>query len=167
MRLAVTVVDVATAEPLGDVEFGGAVSRMDVAVDSLTMGLLAALGRTRPIGAVHLGAARSSSLPALKAYLQGEQYFRRAEWDAAQRDFERAASLDPNFALAFYRIFQTRFYKGTGARLLMWSYALRAGELNRGLAPRESLMVAADSVLAAGQRRLCRWTSKPSASGSG
>ncbi len=149
VRLAVTVVDVATAEPLGDVEFGGAVSRMDVAVDSLTMGLLAALARTRQIGAVHLGATRSSSLPALKAYLQGEQYFRRAEWDAAQRDFERAASLDPNFALAFYRIFQTRFYKGTGRDSLMWSYALRAGELNRGLAPRESLMIAADSLLAA------------------
>jgi eukaryotic-like serine/threonine-protein kinase len=151
VRLAVTVVDVATAEPLGDVEFGGAVSRIDVAVDSLTVGLLAAVGRTRAIGAVHLSTARSSSFPALKAYLQGEQYFRRAEWDSAGRHFERAAGLDPTFALAFYRIFQTRFYKGTGITFdsLMWSYALRAGALNRGLAPRESLMVAADSVLAA------------------
>jgi hypothetical protein len=151
VRLAVTLVDVATAEPLGDVEFGGAVSRIDVAVDSLTVGLLAALGRTRPIGSVHLSSARSVSFPALKAYLQGEQYFRRAEWDSAGRHFERAASLDPSFALAFYRIFQTRFYKGTGITFdsLMWSYALRAGELNRGLAPRESLMVTADSVLAA------------------
>ena len=150
VRLAVTVVDVATAEPLGDVEFGGAVSRMDVAVDSLTVGLLAAVGRTRPIGAVRLSTARSSSMTALKAYLQGEQYFRRAEWDSAGRHFERAASLDPTFALAFYRIFQTRFYKGTGGiDSLMWSYALRAGALNRGLAPRESLMIAADSVLAA------------------
>jgi eukaryotic-like serine/threonine-protein kinase len=150
VRLAVTVVDVATAEPLGDVEFGGAVSRIDVAVDSLTVGLLAAVGRTRAIGAVHLSTARSSSFPALKAYLQGEQYFRRAEWDSAGRHFERAASLDPSFALAFYRIFQTRFYKGTGGTdSVMWSYALRAGALNRGLAPRESLMVAADSVLAA------------------
>jgi len=151
VRLAVTVVDVATAEPLGDVEFGGAVSRIDVAVDSLTVGLLAAVGRTRAIGAVHLSTARSSSFPALKAYLQGEQYFRRAEWDSAGRLFERAASLDPSFALAFYRIFQTRFYKGTGITFdsLMWSYAIRAGALNRGLAPRESLMVAADSVLAA------------------
>ena len=149
VRLAVTVVDVATAEPLGDVEFGGKVSRIDVAVDSLTVGLLAALGRTRPIGAVHLSTVRSGSLPALKAYLQGEQFFRRAEWDSAGRHFERAASLDTTFALAFYRIFQTRFYKGTGIDSLMWSYALRAGALNRGLAPRESLMIAADSVLAA------------------
>jgi eukaryotic-like serine/threonine-protein kinase len=148
VRLAVTVVDVAAAEPLGDVEYAGPVSRMDVAVDSLTVGLLAALGRSRPIGAVHLGTPGSKSLPALKAYLQGEQYFRRADWDAAQRDFERAASLDPTFALAFYRIFETRFYKGTGIDSLMWSYALRAGQLNHGLAARESLMIAADSVLA-------------------
>ncbi|MGH7535098.1 MAG: protein kinase domain-containing protein, partial [Gemmatimonadales bacterium] len=149
VRLAVTVVDVATAEPLGDVEFGGDVSRIDVAVDSLTVGLIAAVGRTRPIGAVHLSTVRSGSLPALKAYLQGEQFFRRAEWDSAGRHFERAASLDTTFALAFYRIFQTRFYKGTGIDSLTWSYALRAGALNRGLAPRESLMVAADSILAA------------------
>jgi eukaryotic-like serine/threonine-protein kinase len=148
VRLAVTVVNVASAEPLGDVEYAGPASRMDVAVDSLTVGLLAALGRSRPIGSVHLGAAGSRSLPALKAYLQGEQYFRRADWDAAQRYFERAASLDPAFALAFYRIFETRFYKGTGIDSLMWSYALRAGQLNHGLAPRESLMIAADSVLA-------------------
>ena len=151
VRLAVTVVDVATAEPLGDVEFEGAASRMDVAVDSLTLGLLATLGRTRPIGSVHLSTTRSSSLAALKAYLQGEQHFRRAEWDAAQRHFERAAGLDPTFALSFYRIFQTRLYRGTGISndSLVWSYALRAGQLNRGLAPRDSLMVAADSLLAA------------------
>ncbi len=148
VRLAVTLVDVATASPLGDVEFAGSASRMDVAVDSLTVGLLAAVGRTRPIGTVHLGAPGSKSLSALKAYLQGEQYFRRADWDAAQRYFERAASLDPTFALAFYRIFETRFYKGTGIDSLMWSYALRAGQLNHGLAARESLMIAADSVLA-------------------
>jgi tetratricopeptide (TPR) repeat protein len=122
---------------------------MDMAVDSLTVGLLAALGRTRAIGAVQLSTARSRSLPALKAYLQGEQFVRRSEWDSAQRYFERAASLDPTFALAFYKIFQSRFYIGTGRDSVMWSYALRAGELNHGLGPRESLMVAADSVLAA------------------
>jgi eukaryotic-like serine/threonine-protein kinase len=149
LRLSLTVVDVNAGEPVGDVEFAGAVSRMDMAVDSLTVGLLAALGRTRAIGAVQLSAARSRSLPALKAYLQGEQFVRRSEWDSAQRYFERAASLDPTFALAFYRIFQSRFYMGTGRDSVMWSYALRAGELNHGLGTRESLMVAADSVLAA------------------
>src|SRR5690349_1764668 len=149
VRLSVTVVDVAANQPLADIEYAGRVSRMDVALDSLTLGLLAAVGRTRPIGAVRLSTARSSSLPALKSYLQGEQYFRRADWDSAGHLFERAANLDPTFALAFYRIFQTRFYKGTGLDSVMWSYALRAGALNHGLAPRDSLMIAADSILAA------------------
>jgi serine/threonine-protein kinase len=148
VRLNATVVDVATSATFGEVEYRGAFSRIDVAVDSLTVGLLSAVGRVRSIGAVHLATVRSASLPALKEYLQGEQYFRRADWDSAGVHFERAAALDTTFALAFHRIFQARASKGTGIDSLAWSYALRAGALNRGLAPRESLMVAADSMLA-------------------
>ena len=148
VRLDVTVVDAASGTTIGELDFRGSRERLDVAADSLTVGVLGAIGRTRPIGTVHLTTAGSRSMPALKAYLQGEQHFRRANWDSAGAAFERAATLDTTFAMAFYRIFQTRFYKGTGLDSLMWSYALRAGRLNRGLAPRESLMVAADSILA-------------------
>ena len=150
VRLTVSLVDVATSEALGEVEFRGNVNRIDLAVDSLTMRLLAAVSRNRAeIGATRLSAGRSSSFPALKAYLEGEQYFRRADWDSANIHFERAAAIDSSFTLAWYRIFQSRLYKGTGLDSLMWSYALRAGALNRGLSPRDSLLVAADSVLAA------------------
>jgi serine/threonine-protein kinase len=149
VRLTVSVVDAATGNQLGEVEFRGHRDRIDVAADSVTVGVLSAIGRTRSIAAAHGARAGTRSMPALKAYLQGEQQFRRANWDAAVGEYERAAGLDTTFALAYYRIFQTRFYKGNGLDSLTWSYALRAGRLNRGLAPRESLMVAADSNLAA------------------
>ncbi len=148
VRLRVSVVDAQSGETIGEVEYRGNKDRIDIAADSLTVGILGTVGRVRPIGAVHLTTVGTRSMPALKAYLQGEQYFRRANWDAAGTEFERAAVLDSTFAMAFYRIFQTRFYKGTGLDSLAWAYALRAGRLNHGLAPRESLMVAADSVLA-------------------
>jgi serine/threonine-protein kinase len=148
VRLEVSVVDGASGTTIGDLDFRGSRERIDVAADSLTVAVLGAIGRTRSIGAPHLTTVGSRSMPALKAYLQGEQHFRRADWDAAGIEFERAAALDSTFAMAYYRIFQTRFYKGTGLDSLMWSYALRAGQLNRGLAPRESLMVAADSIMA-------------------
>ena len=146
--LSASVLDLGTGETLGEVRVGGITSRIDLAVDSLTMALLGAMGRTRAIGAVQLASVHSASLPALKAYLQGEQYFRRAAWDSAGRYFERAAELDPGFALALHRISETRGFPTPGNDSLVWTYALRAGALNRGLALRESLLVAADSILA-------------------
>jgi hypothetical protein len=148
LLLSARVLDVGTSETLGEVRVAGTASRIDRAVDSLTMGLLEAIGRSRPIGAVRLASIHSASLPALKAYLEGEQYFRRAAWDSAAGYFERAAALDPGFALAFHRIFESRGFPTPGLDSLVWTYALRAGALNRGLAVRESLVVAADSILA-------------------
>jgi hypothetical protein len=87
-------------------------------------------------------------MPALKAYLEGEQHFRRAAWDSAARHFEEAAELDPGFALAYHRIFESRGFSTAGLDSLAWSFALRAGSLNRRLAVRESLLIAADSGLA-------------------
>jgi serine/threonine-protein kinase len=146
--LSASVHDLDAEEILGEVRVAGPAFRIDLVVDSLTMGLLHAISRTRPIGAVRVAAARSASLPALKAYLQGEQYFRRAAWDSATGYFERAAELDPRFALAFHRIFQSRGFPTPGIDSLVWTYALRAGALNHGLPARESLLIAADSILA-------------------
>jgi len=146
--LSASILDVKAKKAVGEVRMAGAASRLNLAVDSLTMGLLDAIGQTRPIGAVQLASIHSASLPALKAYLQGEQYFRRAAWDSATGYFERAAALDPQFALAFHRIFQSRGFPTPGIDSIAWTYALRAGALNRGLPARESLLIAADSILA-------------------
>src|SRR5947208_295038 len=144
VRLPSTVFDVGSGTALAELELHGTAARMDRLSDSLTVGVLRELGRTRPIGAVRLASLGSTSLPAIKAFLRGEQFYRRAVWDSALVYARRAVAIDSNFTLALRRI----------PLVLWWSisdtswttYELRAGALNHGLAPRESLLVAADSL---------------------
>jgi len=51
-----------------------------------------------------VAAATTASLPALKAYLEGERYLREGSFGAAVDAFRRAVSADPAFALAHYRL---------------------------------------------------------------
>jgi serine/threonine-protein kinase len=51
-----------------------------------------------------IAAMTTQSLPALKAYLDGESAFRAGNFDAAVEGFQRAVAQDPQFALAWYRM---------------------------------------------------------------
>jgi tetratricopeptide (TPR) repeat protein len=46
----------------------------------------------------------TTSLPALKAYLEGERELRAGRWESARDAFRRATELDTSFAFAFYRL---------------------------------------------------------------
>ncbi len=59
------------------------------------------LGRDRPIGAVRQVSIGSRSLPALKAFLYGEQFYRRGLWDSALVYYDQAIAQDSTFAVAF------------------------------------------------------------------
>jgi serine/threonine-protein kinase len=137
----------ATGKIVGEVEIRDGLARMDDIQTSLTLGLLADLGRTRSIGVVSPRSLGSHSLPAVKAFLQGEAYFRRTAWDSALAYYDRAAELDSNFTLVFLRRGLVASLQGSDSAWL--ANALRAGRLNRGLPNRESLMVAAESLRAA------------------
>ncbi len=149
VRLTATVLDVGADSAIIDIELRNAVDRMDHLIDSLAVRLLTGLGWTYGVGMVRH--ARATSLPALKAYLQGEQHFRRMAWDSAQIHFERAVALDSTFALALRRLALVHRWNPTGADTvdLVSAYAFRAAAFNRGLPPRESLLVVADSLDAA------------------
>ncbi len=92
----------------------------------------------------------STSPPALKAFLQGEQWFRRGAWDSATASYDRAVALDSNFALAIWRLGRVVGWQRIGGDSLAHALSLRAGALNHGLAPRDSLLVAVDSMFMAG-----------------
>jgi hypothetical protein len=73
VRLTVTALDVAQQRPIAELELRDAGDRIDRLTDSLTVRLLRELGRTRRIEAFRTASLGSTSLPALKAFLQGEQ----------------------------------------------------------------------------------------------
>lgn len=116
-------------------------ARMDRLSDSLSVKLLSALDGAKGAGAVRsLG---SGSLPAIKAFLAGTQYFRRTQFDSAATAFRQAIATDSSFAIAHALLNQSlgwidgsqdeRVVEGTAAQRF----------LRPGLSPLDSLTIAA------------------------
>jgi eukaryotic-like serine/threonine-protein kinase len=149
VRLSATVLDVATGTTLGEIELRDQSARMDRVADSLAVRVLREIGRSRPIGLVRGTPLGSASLPAVKAFLQGEQFLRRSQWDSAIVYDQHAIALDSGFALAWSHAGLAIGWAHSASDSLSVRYKLRAGSLNQGLAPRESLIVQAESLGAA------------------
>jgi serine/threonine-protein kinase len=148
VRVRATLLDVRRQSPVEEWELVEVADRVDRLGDSLTFRLLRGLGRTRPVGSVRLAGFGSSSLPAVKAFLQGEQHLRRSEWDSALGYYERAIRLDSTFAPALRRASTALGWIRTGTDSLSTALALRAGEHNHRLPVRDSFFVTSDSLFA-------------------
>ena len=148
VRLRAGILDTKRAQLLGEFETRGPVARMDPLTDALSVGLLRQLGRFRPVAVVRHAGIGTASLPALKAFLQAEQQYRRGAWDSARVYAEQAVELDTSFALAYKRLSQALGFLGANgmkdADSLAAVIAARADALNHGLAPRDSMLVLAE-----------------------
>ncbi len=147
LRVNATVYDVAEEEVIGDIDIRGSADRVDGVVDSLTVEVLRHLRTARENVALAHASIGSRSMPALKAFLQGEQAFRNAAWDTARAFFARATELDTAFALAYSKLGATVLYSELGRD--GWQHVLRAGELNHNLSRRDSLLVEVGAEVAA------------------
>jgi tetratricopeptide (TPR) repeat protein len=84
-------------------------------------------------------------MPAIRAYLRGERYHRRGEWDSAQVAFEEAVTSDSTFALAWYRLANTLGWKGLYQNPVALRASANAVRFSDSLPPRtRSLLVAYD-----------------------
>ena len=77
---------------------------MGEVADSLSILALRVLSSGRAIGSVRRTSIASKSLPALKAFLQAEQFYRRGLWDSALTRYDQAIEADSTFALALTRM---------------------------------------------------------------
>jgi Flp pilus assembly protein TadD len=73
-------------------------------VDDLVRELLAARSTGPAARLARVAAASTESVSALKSYLQGEEAFRQGRTMEAMGAFQKAATTDPTFALAHYRL---------------------------------------------------------------
>ena len=144
-RVRVTVVDAATGKALAELERTDLATRLDRLADSLAADVLRDMGRIGPEAHIRLPSLGTRSWPALKAFLRGEQLLRRFSLDSAIRAYQEAVEDDGRFALALRRIGLVRGWRREGGSPL----GLEAGRFNRGLAPRDSLLIVADSLEAA------------------
>jgi DNA-binding SARP family transcriptional activator/TolB-like protein len=149
VRVTATLVDVAEISVLGDLEIRGAPGRLDQLVDSLTVEILRTLSDTRQIGAMRHTSIGSRSMPALRAFLAGEQSFRRTAWDSARIQYQRAVEFDSTFAMAHLRLGSTILFIEVGGSEEGWKHVARAGELNRGVSRHDSLMLDVSADVAA------------------
>jgi tetratricopeptide (TPR) repeat protein len=107
IRLSAEVYDLSSGDKVAQAsEEGGAEDVLDLANRlsvALTRSLIGASG-TGVVQTERLEALTTNSLPALRAYLEGEAAMRHADFAHATASYERAVELDSLFALGWYRL---------------------------------------------------------------
>ena len=154
LRLTADIYDVASGKNLGQAQVEGAPDSVYMLVDRLSIeALKTILGRPADdLPRVELSRVTTSSLPALKAYLEGEILYRRADWLAATEAYQRAAAADSTFALAWLRLSEAISWLDEDARPEggITVPADQAARYAARLAEREAVLVRGNRAFAAG-----------------
>jgi serine/threonine-protein kinase len=137
---------------LAQVSADGPADSVLALVDTLSLRMLREIWRSRqPIPDLRVSALTTGSLAAIRAHLQGEQYYRRSQWDSAAAAFGDAIAADPTFALSLIRMAQSlSWLRGHGT-----AQAIRLGdaaaEFADRLPPRERSLVVANQLFQEGR----------------
>jgi len=104
LQLSASVYETGGGASITSVRAEGKTDGIFELVDDMAAQMLGDL-RSGPGGRIaRIAAVTTSSLPALKDYLTGEQAFRAGDFDVALESFRRATERDTSFALAYYRL---------------------------------------------------------------
>jgi class 3 adenylate cyclase/tetratricopeptide (TPR) repeat protein len=156
MRLSADLYDIGRGESVGHAQAEGSQDSLFVLVDRLSIDLLGALlaegGGSVP--SLNLSRVTTSSVPALKAYLEGEGHFRRSDWRNAVTAYKAAVEADSTFALAHLRLSQAY---GWWSETEFTDFPAREAELARRyvdrLPERERLLVEGEDLWFQGSMR--------------
>lgn len=116
-------------------------------VDQLSIELMQDIWRARaPLPALRVSAITSTSIPAIKAYLRGEQFYRRVLWDSAAAAFEEAVTHDSTFALAHFRLGETFGWRESLGSAQAQEHSDRAARFAERLPARERALIVAHQL---------------------
>lgn len=106
IRLGARVFSVEDGGSLASLNVEGSPDSLFSLVDRLSIDVLAAIwqGEERPRADIDLTRMTTTSLPALKAYLEGESLLRRGDFAGSVAAYERAIAADSTFAFALYHL---------------------------------------------------------------
>ena len=157
VRVTARILDVGARSEVDEVTFTardpGATASQLLArmVDSLQGALLNSLGTVTHVAAVRRAGigCPTSSESAKHRYLQAEQFFRQSNWDSAHVAYSDVVASDSKCALAYHRLADVSAWSESADDPTARTYQLNAGRTNHGLAPRDSLLITADSLDAA------------------
>jgi len=105
MSLGAAMYDASDGKPVGTrIGVQGASAGFFELVDSLTFRLLVGRDGQPAPQLEQLASLTTSSLPALKLFIEGESLSRAGQYEAAAERYERATIADSTFALGYYRL---------------------------------------------------------------
>jgi tetratricopeptide (TPR) repeat protein len=136
LRIDATLYRTETAESMAEASAEGAAEDVFAMVDEIAAGILGNLDGAPGARVERIAAVTTSSLPALKAYLSGEEAFRAGEYAVATEAFQKAVEEDSLFALAYYRLAAAAEYATLRGDIAL-SATEKARQFSDRLAPRE------------------------------
>ncbi|MFQ5890355.1 MAG: hypothetical protein ACE5JR_09925 [Gemmatimonadota bacterium] len=105
LRIHASLYDAAAGrEAVGQGTAEGEADQIFELVDDVAAQLLGARAGGPGTRMARIAAVTTHSLPALRAYLEGEKFFRSGNFERALDAFQRATAEDSTFALAWYRL---------------------------------------------------------------
>jgi tetratricopeptide (TPR) repeat protein len=110
-------------------------------VDRMSVDLLRSIWRGEDVPEVRVSSITTSSLPALRAYLEGEQAFRAGRFPDARDAYTRALEFDSTFAVAAHRLSISYGWSAGSYAEEHLRYALLAARHLDGLPARDSLLI--------------------------
>lgn len=145
VRLQADVFDLATGEGLDHRQIVGAPDNLLGLVDQLSIEVIdVILGQQAELGpSLSVATVTTTSIPALKAYLDGEVAYQRADFEGAREDYARAIADDSTFALAHYQLANAWGWSNGPAHPQAVAHRRRAVELSDRLPERQALLVQA------------------------
>ncbi len=149
VRFAAKIYDVQTGKNVGEGEVVGSPDSVLSLVNRLSIDLLRTLLKDNPgdLTRVDLARVTTASVPALKAYLEGEGLFRRGDWPRAIDAYKRAVDADSTFALALNKLATSYGWTEGIVSDLPAEFDERAARFAERLSERDQVLVKASLAL--------------------